>query len=331
VNELTPTGLDAPGGETPETASGGRLRVFISYRSDPDAPLASALKRLIEGAIDPQPTVFTAGDGGLKPSNIGFKKQLQTAAQAANAFVAIITAASKDREWISFEAGAAWGRDLMYAPVLVGARPDDMPSTIGDYQALNSQSKEDMLGLATSLAGLDGSTVKEHFVQRFHSFAQSVERYVHDAETTSATSEPYFGIKIDYPRPNEQVDATIDVSGAITKELPDGYTLRVVRIYSDDSLNPSNRAVVHIPTWVAPACNIGGKPGELRQLAVFLVGPAGAALFDYFADAARVHNLVRDELRNLTKQDVVPWLPNIKRQTPDMIECARVSVFRKVP
>ena len=153
------------------------------------------MKRLIEGAIDPQPIVFVAGDGGLRPSNIGFKRQLQTAAQNAHAFVAVITNASKDREWIFFEAGAAWARDLMYAPVLVGARPEDLPTSIGDYQALNSQSKDDMLRLVTTLAELTGAQVRERFGQRYQAFARTVNERLqgdlgNEAEDDAATRDP---------------------------------------------------------------------------------------------------------------------------------------------
>src|SRR5690349_10247171 len=51
------------------------LQIFISYRSDSDAPLASALRRLLEASIEPKPIIFIAGEGGLRPSNVGFKQQ----------------------------------------------------------------------------------------------------------------------------------------------------------------------------------------------------------------------------------------------------------------
>jgi len=171
MEESQPTPA-SPGSETEPS----RLRVFISYRADPDAPVAAALKRLIESSIEPQPTVFVAGEGGLRPANVGFKMQLQTAAQSAHAFVAIITNSSKDREWIFFEAGAAWGRNLLYAPVLVGSKPEDLPSTIGDYQALKAQSKDDMYWLMQSLAGCVAAEVKDRFGQRYLPFARTVEQ-----------------------------------------------------------------------------------------------------------------------------------------------------------
>ena len=65
--------------------------VFISYRVNPDQPLAIALRDLIEGALEPSPKVFVSGAGGLRPSSSGFKPQIQSAVQSANAFIAIIT------------------------------------------------------------------------------------------------------------------------------------------------------------------------------------------------------------------------------------------------
>lgn len=175
------------------------VHVFISYRIDPDAPLATALKRLIESAIEPQPKVFVSGDGGLRPSNAGFKQQLRAAAQSAHAFVAIITNASKDREWIFFEAGAAWGRDLIYAPILVGAAPGDLPSTIGDYQALSSESKNDMYRLMRVLAEQVGATLKDRFGLRYQSFSRTVTQYLTgkaDAENGDQGNDLYTAYRL---------------------------------------------------------------------------------------------------------------------------------------
>lgn len=39
--------------------------IFISYRTVTDAPLAAALKLLIESSVDSTLNVFVSGDGGL--------------------------------------------------------------------------------------------------------------------------------------------------------------------------------------------------------------------------------------------------------------------------
>ena len=176
--EEEPSNVNAQISELPSGRVTETLRVFISYRVKPDGPIASALKKLIESSIEPQPEVFVSGDGGIRPSNLGFKQQLQDAAQKAHAFVAIITNSSKEREWIFFEAGAAWGRGKTYVPVLVGARPEELSSTIGDYQALNSQSRDDMHRLMTALAECVGSDVSERFGVRYRPFAKLVDEYL---------------------------------------------------------------------------------------------------------------------------------------------------------
>lgn len=209
------------------------LRIFISYRIDPDAPLASALKRLIENAIDPPPEVFVSGDGGLRPSNVGFKRQLQAAAQSAHAFVAIISNASKEREWIFFEAGAAWGRDLIYAPVLVGARPEDLSSTIAEYQALNSGSKEDMNKLMTALAERVGATVKERFGQRYQAFSRTVNQYLTgnpDGENTEKGSGLHTAYRLAGQGEVEQSNEIFDRLEEEAKNTEDRCQLRVYRL-----------------------------------------------------------------------------------------------------
>jgi hypothetical protein len=50
-------------------------------------------------------------------------------------------------------------------------------------------------------------------------------------------------------------------------------------------------------------------------------------LLDYFAKATRVHRTVMDQLHAATGNEG-EYLPQIERRTPDMIECARVSVWR---
>jgi hypothetical protein len=65
--------------------------VFISYRVHPDQVVAAAIKKLVESTLVPCPQVFVSGLGGLRPSSIGFKPQLQKAVQQAHAFIGVIT------------------------------------------------------------------------------------------------------------------------------------------------------------------------------------------------------------------------------------------------
>jgi len=139
-----------------------------------------------------------------------------------------------------------------------------------------------------------------------------------------------YGIKIDHPRDSDVVDV-VDVRGSIGKPLPEGYTLKIFRIYpGPDSYIPIADARVHVETgkWEAERCDIGGKAGDKRSIGVYLVGPNGTALLHYYEIARRVHRSTMDELRKATG-DEGSYLPPIEKRTPDMIECHRVSVLRK--
>lgn len=160
-----------PEDEVP-TSSG---TIFVSYRSDPDLPFAVAVKRLLESALEPPPSVFVAGDGGLRPSNIGYKPQIQQAASTASAFVALITPSFKDREWLFFEAGAAWGRKQLYAPILIDATTDDLSPSIADYQATKALDKAAMQRLLESVATAVGASLRPQFARRFSTFERALK------------------------------------------------------------------------------------------------------------------------------------------------------------
>jgi hypothetical protein len=137
-------GTEAPlGDDSEQVSSRGEERalqyaehsIFISYRVTPDEPIAAAMKELLESCLNPKPFVFVSGLGGIVPSEYPSHAQIQRAAKNAEAFVAIITKNSREREWIFFEAGAAWVREVLYAPLLAGVDFDGLPSPINSYQA----------------------------------------------------------------------------------------------------------------------------------------------------------------------------------------------------
>ena len=136
-----------------------------------------------------------------------------------------------------------------------------------------------------------------------------------------------YGIKIATPHEQDEIN-TVDVRGVIKSPLPDDYSLRVFRIYpGSERMTPIGKATIDnaAGTWVAENCNAGGKTGDKRSIAAFLVGAAGVALIDYHNDAARVHHKTRDQLRaaNGTEGDFLPALPVGQ---PDMFECHRVPI-----
>lgn len=137
-----------------------------------------------------------------------------------------------------------------------------------------------------------------------------------------------YGIKIYRPSEGEKV-GIVDVRGTIGKQPPQGYTLRVFRIYPANSFIDIREARIIDGEWVARECDIGGKAGDKRELGVFLVGPNGEALLEYYAKATdRRKSLLEQLLKARLKANI--YLPPIEKRTLDMIECARVQVERKV-
>lgn len=139
-----------------------------------------------------------------------------------------------------------------------------------------------------------------------------------------------FGIKIEYPQPGDRVDV-LDVRGTLKKAPPAGYALKIFRVYpGSDSFVPigGGRMSVTAGTWEAYQCDIGGKPGDRRFVAAYLVGPSGMALLDYHAKAVAVHRTTLEQLKNVQGAQEA-HLPPIERRTQDMIECHRVQVIRK--
>ena len=180
--------------EGPASASNEDAAVFISHRLEPDESTAIALRRLLEGCFDPPVRVFVSGAGGLRPDSTGLTPQLQKAVQAAKAFVAIITPASKDREWIIFEAGAAWGRGQLYAPLLIDTKPEELGTTIGHYVATRADSREKVEMLARSIASVVGTSLKSRFGKRYAAFQSHLEKRADAAKgpsiRTAANSAP---------------------------------------------------------------------------------------------------------------------------------------------
>ena len=136
-----------------------------------------------------------------------------------------------------------------------------------------------------------------------------------------------YGIKITLPRDGEEV-VVVDVRGVLKQALPEGYAIRLFRIYpGSERMTPIGRATIDLAagTWVADHCNAGGKPGDKRSLAAFIVGPSGSALIEYHNDAARAHRKTMDQLREATGKEG-EYLPAIPTIQPDMIECHRVPI-----
>jgi len=138
-----------------------------------------------------------------------------------------------------------------------------------------------------------------------------------------------YGIKIVHPAAGEHVGA-VDVKGTISRPLPDGYLLRVFRLYpGSNNFVPLAKArfTNDGKSWVAENCSPGGKAGDRRALAAYIVGSDAEALIDFHNEAVAVHRKTMDELKKATGVDA-DFLPSVARRTQDMYECDRVQIVR---
>ncbi|MEM9453922.1 MAG: toll/interleukin-1 receptor domain-containing protein [Myxococcota bacterium] len=154
---------------------GETFDIFISYRVRPDEPLAAAVKTLLESSLSPNPKVFVSGIGGLQSSNLGFREQIQNATMTSRAFVGIITPNSKEREWIFFEAGAAFGRNILYVPLLFDISPGALPFSISSYQATDVKQKDKMILFLNDIAAAIGATTRRNTKKNYEKFTQAID------------------------------------------------------------------------------------------------------------------------------------------------------------
>jgi hypothetical protein len=138
-----------------------------------------------------------------------------------------------------------------------------------------------------------------------------------------------FGVEITYP-PRGAGVSKLTVTGRMENiNLPPGYSLRVFRHYpGKPDFVPMSEAVINAKTktWEAGGCDIGGALGDAREIGVHLVGPAGKVLLEYYKLAAEKHREAGKQLERLG--GTPSWAPPIHGRTPDIVECARVSVTR---
>lgn len=137
-----------------------------------------------------------------------------------------------------------------------------------------------------------------------------------------------YGIKIQYPTPASRV-STVDVGGSIEKSLPDGYCLRVFRIYpGSNNFVPLAKARVelHKKSWVAERCHIGGEKDDQRAFAAYICGPSAEVLIAFHNEAVSVHRKTMEQLQEAGIAKI-GFLPSVTGRTEDMYECDRVAVI----
>ncbi len=87
------------------------------------------------------------------------------------------------------------------------------------------------------------------------------------------------------PRDNDLVEPKVSVRGDCESKLPAGYVLQIFDVNTRDTYYRPRRVGVISDDerhWQANDVTLGGRPGDIRVIAVAVMGMAGQALCDYY-------------------------------------------------
>jgi hypothetical protein len=142
-----------------------------------------------------------------------------------------------------------------------------------------------------------------------------------------------YGLKITYPEAGDELDRHVNIRGTFKKRPPEGYDVRLLRLYpKSGAYYPMGHASFSSSekTWEAPECDLGGDSRDNRIIGLYLVGPSGKILLEYFKLAEGAHRDTRNELEKLGGK-AIGFLPLLSKEmkTRDMLECHSVRIVRK--
>lgn len=130
-------------------------------------------------------------------------------------------------------------------------------------------------------------------------------------------------IKINYPENNAVITGKTEVRGTISKPIPDGYELRVLRGYPWGGFVPHGHCFYDPDkkTWHVQQFDMGGEKNDVRTIEVWLVGRDGHLLLETWATDHEVHKETNSRLQKLAPTEGLTWLKPIKGGTTDMFRC----------
>ncbi len=153
-------------------------------------------------------------------------------------------------------------------------------------------------------------------------------------------SRAEYGIEIVTPAPRSKTGRAFDVTGTYSS-LPAGHHIWISTVEEGGSQSP--RALLKaarqyrpleeatakaVSTWYAHVENVGGKAGDLKTLAVVVVGRNGQVLFEYFKKATSEARklLVKKRTTKGLSDGSYDRLPPLPELTDDVVECAAVLI-----
>lgn len=114
-------------------------RIFLSH-AESDSALAQLLHDELRRGR-PDVDVFVSSVPGAIPTGSEWRTEIKQQLKAADAYLALLTPASVQRQWVWFESGAAFMSDRLFVGVCTsGLRKEAVPAPLGGQQLLSFDS-----------------------------------------------------------------------------------------------------------------------------------------------------------------------------------------------
>ncbi len=142
------------------------MEVFISH-INPEAPLASVLKKWIEDAFVGKVRVFVSSEDDSIPPGQEWFREIEESLSSTKVLLAICSEESVHRPWINFETGAGWIRGIPVIPIChSGMTVGGLPQPLSNLQALDVE--EDgfasrLMAAITRGLGLTGESPRSEY------------------------------------------------------------------------------------------------------------------------------------------------------------------------
>ncbi len=126
--------------------------VFISHISE-EREIAQALKAVVEASFLGMIEVFVSSDANSIKLGHKWLDNITTALKSCSVEIIIASPSSVKRQWVNFEAGAGWVRDIPVIPLChSGMTPGSLPTPLSELQAALATDGRDLTRLIPVLA-----------------------------------------------------------------------------------------------------------------------------------------------------------------------------------
>jgi hypothetical protein len=118
------------------------MDAFLSHISE-EATIAQALKGWLESTFAGQIKVFVSSDPDDLPAGKKWLNEIENALDKSDLLLILYSPASKNRPWISFEAGCAWIKKTPIIPIChSGLTVSELGYPLSTFQALSAEDKQ---------------------------------------------------------------------------------------------------------------------------------------------------------------------------------------------